>query len=434
MDYAAWIGLLTFIGMFVLLLLGVPIWLSLAAAAFAGSMLIGGPTYTFQQFSSAPYYITATFNFAVVPLFILMSVLAADCGVAESAYDAASKWMGKLRGGLLIATVFASAVFGACCGMGMAAIAVFTKISLPVLTKNGYDKRLSMGCISTSGALSSLIPPSVPIIIFCILLEQSIGRALVAGIIPGIVYAIFLVLGIAFVGIINPKAIPKSDVHIPWKEKFASLSLTVPIVFVVLLVIGGIYFGIFAPTVGGAIGSVGVLIIAAIRRIKMKTIAGSFYESILINAQIYPMVIGGFLFARFVAFSGLPGGLMDVITASNLSPMVLMLIIVIFYLFVGCVLEFFSMVIITLPIVFPLLTGVGFDPIALIIILILLGSIAGITPPIGMGVFIVASVANTTPEEVFKGIIPFFIISMIHLWLIIFFPEIATWLPKLFYG
>jgi tripartite ATP-independent transporter DctM subunit len=318
--------------------------------------------------------------------------------------------------------------------MGLAAIAVFTKVSIPVLEKFKYNKSVSLGCISISGTLSSLIPPSVPIIIFCILLEQSIGRALVAGIIPGIAYALFMALTITTIGIVRPKDMPRVDVDVSWKEKFRSLSLTGPIVFLVLLVVGGIYFGVFAPTVGGAIGSVGVLIIAAVSRVKGKTILGSFYETILVNAQLYPMVIGGFLFARFVAFSGLPAGLMNVISEANFPPMLLMLVIVIFYLFIGCVLEFFSMVIVTLPIVFPLLTGVGFDPIALIIILILLGSIAGITPPIGMGVFVVAGVAGVPPEQVFKGIIPFFIMSMIMLWLIIFFPQIALWLPNIFYG
>lgn len=434
MDYGAWVGLWTFVGMFALILLGVPIFISLAAAAFVGSWLIGGPNFTLQQFGSAPYYITSTFTFAVVPLFILMSVLAADCGVAEAAYVSASKWAGRVPGGLLIATVGASAVFGACCGMFLAAAAVFAKVALPELEKHHYDRSLSMGCISTSGTLSTLIPPSVPIMIFCILLDVSIGRTLVAGIIPGILLALLLALGIIVIGIFKPKAMPKSDISASWKEKFSSLTLIGPVLFLVGIVIGGMYLGVFAPTVAGAIGSAGVLLIAVVRRVKLRIIAHSFYETILINAQLFPLIIAGFLFARFVAISGLPASLMQVITEANLPPLVLMLVVVIFYLFVGCVLEFLSMAIITLPLVFPLLTGVGFDPIATIIVILILSSIATITPPIGISAFVVATVAGVPPEEVFRGIIPFFLICLLLMWLIVFIPEIATWLPNLFYG
>ncbi|OGO23075.1 MAG: hypothetical protein A2144_14425 [Chloroflexi bacterium RBG_16_50_9] len=434
MDYNAWVALFCFIGMFVLIGMGLPIWLSMVTAALVGFWLVGGTNFTFQQFSTATYYITSSFNFAVVPLFILMSILAAECGIAEACYETFSKWLGGLRGGLLIATVLGAALFGACSGMALAAIAVFTKVALPELEKNNYDKPLSTACIAVSGTLDSLIPPSVPIVIFCILLELSIGRALVAGIVPGLVLALLLSLTIVAVGIINPKKVPKVDLHVSWKEKFWSLRLTGPVLLVIALVIGGMYLGIFAPTVGGAAGSAAILVIALVRRVKMGRIVHSFYETILINAQIYPLVIGGFLYSRFIALSGLSTSLMDVITQANLSPLLLMLVLVIFYLIIGCVLEFFSMLIITLPFVFPLLISAGFDPMAILIIILLLGAIAGLTPPIGMAVFVVAGVARIRPEEIFRGIMPFFFVCLAMLWLIVFFPQLATWLPDLFYG
>ena len=434
MDYGAWVGLWTFIGMFMFLLLGVPIFICLLTAAFVGSWLIGGPVYTMQQFASGPYFITSDYTFAVVPLFILMSVLASNCGLAQSAYDSATKWMGRLRGGLLMATVGSAAVFGASCGASIASAAVFSKTALPELDKYKYNKSVSMGCIAVAGNLASLIPPSVGIIIICILVDASIGRALVAGVIPGILLAILLMMTILIIGFLKPKAVPKIDIQVSLKEKLASLSLIAPVIFIVVLVIGGMYAGVFFPTVGGAIGSFGVLVVAFIRRVKMKVITDSFIETVLINAQLFPLIIAGFLFSRFIALSGLADNLLHLITEADLPPVALMLIVIIFYLFIGCVLEFMSMAIITLPIVYPLLTGVGFDPTATIIILVLLSEIALITPPIGLSVFLIAGVAKVSPEVVFKGVLPFFFTSQVLLWLLVFFPGIATWLPNLFYG
>jgi tripartite ATP-independent transporter DctM subunit len=434
MDYGAWVGLFTFIGMFVFLLIGVPIFICLLAAAFVGSWLIAGPVYTLQQFASAPYHITSTYTFAVVPLFILMSVLAADSGIAKSAYDAASKWLGRLRGGLLMATVGSAAVFGAACGASIASAAVFSKTALPELDRCNYDRSISTGCIAVAGNLASLIPPSVGIIIICLLVDASIGRALVGGIIPGILLTLLLMLMIQALGFFKPGKMPRQKVEVTWKQRFSSLGQIAPVLFIVLLVIGGMYIGAFPPTVGGAIGSVGVLIVAALKRMKPKVITHSFYETVLINAQLFPLIIAGFLFSRFIALSGLSESLLDLITQANLHPMALMLVIIIFYLFIGCVLEFLSMAIITLPIVYPLLTGVGFDPIATIIILVLLSEIALITPPIGLSAFLIAGVAKVPPETVFKGILPFFFTSLILLWLLVLFPAISTWLPNLFYG
>jgi tripartite ATP-independent transporter DctM subunit len=434
MEYSAWIGLWTFIGMFVFLMLGVPIFICLFAAAFVGSLLIGGPIYTLHQFASGPYHITSSYTFAVVPLFVLMSTLAVNCGIAQNAYDAARKWLGGFRGGLLMVTVGAAGIFGAACGSSIATSAVFAKMALPELKKYKYDRSLSMGCIAAGGTLDALVPPNVGTVIVCILVEASIGKALVGGVIPGIIYALFLIMTIQVIGYFRPTAVPKLDIAIPWKEKFSSLALILPVLFIVLLIIGGMYLGVFPPTVAGAIGSVGVLIIAFIRRVGIKAIGDAFYEAILLNAQLFPLIISGFLFARFMAISGLPKMLLQVVIDAHLPPLMVMLSVIIFYLFIGCVLEFMSMAVVTLPIVYPLLLGVGFDPIASVIIIVFLSEVALLTPPIGMSAFMVAGVAGVSPEVVFRGILPYFIVCLVLLWLMVFFPQIVTWLPNLFYG
>jgi C4-dicarboxylate transporter, DctM subunit len=434
MDYSAWVGLSCFIGMFALVMLGIPIVVSMLVTAVVGFWLIGGTGLAFQQFGTAPYFVSASYMLAVIPLFILMGTIAGKTGIAKSSYDAVNKWVGGLRGGTLIATVLAGALFGACCGLGVASAAVFATIALPELQKQKYNKSLSMGAICLSGSLSGLIPPSIGIVIIAILTEQSIGRALVALIIPGALLALFASLAIWLMGTINPKAIPKADVQVSWKEKLLSLRLIWPVLFLFIIVIGGMYLGIFPPTVAGAIGAAGVLIYAVVLRVRMRTIASSFHETILINAQLFPLVLSGFLFARLIAISGLPGNLTDLITAAGLSPYMLMLVIVILYLIIGSVFEFLSMAIVTFPLIFPILVAAGFDPIAVLIIISLLGEMAALTPPIGLTAFVVAGVAKARPEEVFLGIIPFFLIGLALLWLIVFFPQLATWLPNLFYG
>jgi tripartite ATP-independent transporter DctM subunit len=333
-----------------------------------------------------------------------------------------------------MATIASAALFGATCGASIASAAVFTKTALPELLKYDYGKKTSMGCISVAGNLASLIPPSVGIIIISILADASIGRALVAGIIPGIILAILLMMVVLILGICKPHTIPRLDIQVTWKERFTSLKMIGPVLLVVALVIGGMFFGVFPPTVGGAIGSAGVLIVALFNRVGWKVIWKSFIETVLLNAQIFIIIISGFIFSRFVALSGLPEDLLGLITTASLSKYTLMLLVIVFYLFIGCVLEFMSMAIITVPLVYPLLIAAGFDPIALIVILVLLSEIALITPPIGMSCYIVAGIAEVPPEQVFKGILPFFVMSIILLILLIFLPGIATWLPNLFYG
>jgi C4-dicarboxylate transporter DctM subunit len=432
-EYEALIGLCCFLGMFFLILLGIPIFISMSLAAFVGFWLVDGLGFALTQFTSGPYNITSAYTFSVFPMFVLMGALAGESGIAESAYYAVSRWLARIRGGLLMATIGAAGLFGACSGVSMASSAIFTKISLPELDKYNYDKRVSMGCIAASGGLASLIPPSIPILIFCVLVNISIGKALIAGIIPGIMTAGALALGVWVIGIINPKRLPLVDIKVTWRERFSSLKLFWPVMFLFILVIGGIYAGIFPPTVGGAIGAAGVLVYALARGVSKKKILNAFWETAVLSGQLFPMLIGGFLFSRFISLSGLADTFVKLIASIQLPPLGVMGVLVLFYLFIGCVMELFTILIITLPIIFPIMTGLGFDPIALCIAIVFLGQIAGLTPPIGISCFVVASMAREDPIEVFRGILPFFLILLVMLWVVILFPITATWLPGLLF-
>ena len=220
MEYGAMVAICCLIGMILLVLVGVPIFFSLLASAFAGFWLIGGITFALTQFTNGPYQIASNYSFAVVPLFILMGVLAGDSGIGDDAYDTMFKWFGGIRGGLAITTILAAALFGACSGSNLANAAVFTKIGLPELEKYKYDKRLSMGCIASAAGLDALIPPSIMVVIVCLLVNLSIGKLLIAGIIPGIVLAIGLIIGVMVIATIYPKFAPKVSVRTSGKKGF----------------------------------------------------------------------------------------------------------------------------------------------------------------------------------------------------------------------
>ena len=433
MDQEALIGLYCFLGMLVFILAGVPIFLPMMISAVIGFWLIGGPTFALAQATTAVYNITSDYAFAVLPMFVLMGTIAGECGIAEDAYKAMSKWVMKIRGGLLMATIGANALFGACSGAPTGSTLVFTKIALPQLDKFGYDKRLSMACISSAAVLITLIPPSIPIIMTCILVDLSVGKTLMAGIIPGILTALALALTVWITGIINPKRVPVAmDIKITWRERFSSLKLLWPMVFLFLLVIGGLYAGVFPPTIAGAIGAAGTIVYAfSMRRMSWRKLYNAFWDSVVINAQIFPMIIGGMLFSRLIALSGLAQGFNDFLISVQLPPLGVLSIVIFFYIIMGCVMDLIAIIIITLPIVFPILTGLGFDPYAVVIILLFMGAIGSITPPVGMSCFIVAIAAEEDAMEVFKGILPFFFVQLALVVLIIFIPSIASWLPSL---
>jgi C4-dicarboxylate transporter, DctM subunit len=433
-EYGPIVGVCCFTGMMFLILVGVPIFVALLAGSFVGFWLIGGITVALTQFTSAPYYLTGQYTFAVLPLFLLMGVLAGESGIAEGAYNAAVKWLGNIRGGLLVATIGGAAVFSAASSSNVATAALFTKIALPELEKVHFDKKISMGCIAAASGLDSLIPPSNITIILCFLTQLSIGKLLVAGIIPGMVAGACLVICVAILGILNPRSMPKVARQVSWKEKILSLGVIWPIVCLFALVIGGIYLGWFSATAGASMGAFGTLLYGVFRRVSIKRLWNAFHESVLVNAQIWPIVIGGILFSRFLALTGLVKVVMDGVASLGIPALGVMGIFVVMYLFLGCVMDPISMLVTTVPFFMPVMTGLGFDPIALGIVLIVLVSIAGLTPPIGMQVFVVASVGEAAPMEVFRGVIPFYFGYLIVLCLLILFPGISTWLPNLFFG
>lgn len=441
----ALIGVIFFLAMMVMVFCGIPVFISMLTASLVGFLaLSGGNTaMMLSQFTTGIYNLGANYNYAVLPLFSLVGALVGETGVAEGAFNCFHNWLARVRGGLLYTVVCANAVFGACSGSSIAGNIVFGKLSLPELRRHGYDEKLSLGCIAASGALSTLIPPSMGILMFCIIAPSpievagqsvaiSVGTALAGGIVPGILTAIALCLTVRIVGFIRKDALPpRSDEHIPLKTKLAGLRFLIPILILFGLIIGGTMMGWFTATVGGAVGAVACLVYALIRRLPAKKIWNCIVDAAVMEAGIFPIIIGGQIFSRFVTQSGLASYLSQAIASLNAPPFIIFLLVMLLYIFCGCVMDMMSIIIITVPVVFPILCALGYSPYAVIISLCFMMEIAGLTPPIGMNVFATSNALRVNPSRVFAGVWPFFICEVCMVILISLVPGIVTWLPSL---
>jgi tripartite ATP-independent transporter DctM subunit len=426
------VGFAGFAVMLVMILSGIPIFVSMLSVCFVGFMLLGGWKFTITQFTQSPFELAASYSFAVLPLFMLLGVLAGETGVGEGAYNAMEKWTAKMPGGLMMATIAGNALFGAVSGMSVAANMVFCKIAMPELVKHGYDKNLSMGLITASGALDSLIPPSMPIIIFCVLTNYSIGRSLMGGIGAGLFLMVLLCCMVFVLHRVWPHKVPgRASVQITWMDKLKSLKLLIPVLVFFALVIGGTFWGWFSATVGGAIGSMILLIYGLIRGVSLKYMIKATWEAVVMNAGFFPIIIAGTMFSRFISLSRLPDHLGDWITTVHMPAYVVFLIVLVFYVFCGCIMDIASILIITIPIVVPLLVAVGYDPYVIVILLVFIGEMAGLTPPIGMNVFAVASALRVDPGQIFKGIWPFFLVEFAVALILPVVPWIVTGIPDL---
>jgi C4-dicarboxylate transporter DctM subunit len=278
-----------------------------------------------------------------------------------------------------------------------------------------------------------LIPPSLPMVLYCVFTGDSLGKLLIAGIVPGILASIILFMGVVLVGTINPKTMPKADIRFSWRERFSGLLAAWPIALVFLIIMGGIYSGFFTPTEAGGIAAFVVFLLALVRRVGKRTIIRALSDAALMTAQIFLIALGGILFGRVVGFSGLSTLLGEFITTLALPPMAIMGVIVLIYLVLGCLMDPLAMLVLTIPFVYPVALSLGYDGISFGIIFIILLEIGALTPPIGFNVFVVAATANIDTWVVFRGIIPFFLLLLVVLWIIIVFPQIATWLPSLMF-
>jgi len=414
-----------------LFLLRMPVAFAMAFVGLVGFAYLAdpGPALSllahdiFEQFSSYPL--------SVIPMFILMGTFAFASGISRRLYDTTYTWVGQLRGGLTIATVFACAGFGAICGSSTATAATMGKIALPEMKKYNYDDTLSTGTVAAAGSLGILIPPSTILIVYGILTEESIGKLFIAGVLPGLLLSLFFAATVVVLCLRNP-AIGPPGVPTSWKEKLRAITGIIETVILFLLAIGGLFLGWFSPTQAGAIGAGGALLIGLARRQLSWRI---FFETGKAGLRTACMVIfiitGAVIFGHFMAISTIPFILADWLGGLPTHRMAVMGVIIFIYFIGGFFMDSMALVVVTIPIFFPVVMKLGFDPIWFGVIIVLVAEMGVITPPVGVNVFVIKGIAPDVPlETIFRGIFPFLFALIIVTVILMFFPQIATFLPS----
>ena len=416
------------------LVLGAHIGVALGLAGFLGIYLSVGPDAAFAQIAAIPFGTTNSFSLAVIPLFILMGSFATASGITTDLFRMAYVWLGALRGGLAMATVMSSAAFGAASGSTIVNAAVFTKMAMPEMARFGYDVRLNAGCIAAAGTLAALIPPSILMVVYAVITEQSIGKLLIAGVVPGILTAIIYCTGIYVFARVRPDLAPLANLKFTWTERFQSLKGVYGIMILFSVVVGGIYGGYFPATYAGAVGAFGAFVIALARR---KLTPGSLIdvlkEAAVTTSVIFIIVVGGILFARFLTYSGLVTAISSFMIGLGADKYTYLLCFVVLFTILGCFIEPIAIMVMTLPIMFPVMKEAGFDPIWLGVVAVKLAEIGVLTPPVGLNVFVVKSSSPipVTLGQAFAGVTPFILLDFLSLGLYVIFPEMILWLPNL---
>jgi len=423
------IGIIGIVLLLVLLAAGVHIAIALGFVGFIGLSFIAGFTPAVSILINTCFYKVYNIMFLVLIAFITVGVLAAAGGISRDTYYALSLWLNRVRGGLAIATVASCTAFGVVCGSSIVTAAVFARASAPEMRSYGYDKRIVYGLISAAGNIGMLIPPSILIIFYAILTEESPGKLLMAGLAPGLLLFVLFSLGILMIARVKPQLIGQPITSkITWRQRFVSLRLLWPIIVVALIMILGVATGILAVSEAGAAGVLIVFFFVLITQRSWKVISSGLAESVSISAMIFLIFIGAGVFARFLTLTGVAPAVLNWIVSLGLSQYGFIIMMSIIYLIMGCFLDGISMLAITTPLVYPVVESMGVDPIWYAMSVILAIHIGLITPPVGLNVFAVKGVAeaDVSLEEIFLGTAPFFFLSLVALVIIIAFPQISN--------
>ncbi len=421
------IGLAAFI---LLMAFEMPIAFAFALVGCIGVILLKGLEPGLLLLASSPITYASSGALVAIPLFVLMGQFVFQSGISEELYAAAYKWVGRLPGGLALATTLACTAFGACCGVSVAAAATMGSVAFPEMDKYRYSRRLSTGCIAAGGSLSCLIPPSVAFIVYGVLTESSVGQLFLGGIFPGLLLAALYLVLIYVMCVRNPALGPPGESS-SWKAKLGSLKGVIGALILFLIVIGGLSAGVFSANEVGAIGAIGAFILAIIkRRMSFSALVGSLKSSILTTCFILTLYTGAMIFSNFLALGHFSSLFRDWINSLPFSHHAIMIIILFLYIPLGMFMDGLAMLLLTLPIVFPIVKAFGFDPVWFGIIITLLVEMALLSPPVGLNSYVVHGVTKVPLQEVFYGIAPFFGMMFLCLVLLYAFPAITLFLPN----
>lgn len=423
---------LGFLAVFTLAFLRVPIALAMAIVGIAGLGLMRGWQPAFASTSQVIFETGFAYVLSVIPLFILMGNLVARAGMARELYTAANAFVGHRKGGLATASVLASGGFSCICGSSIATAATMTRVAYPEMKRHGYKDTLATGSIAAGGTLGILIPPSTIMVIYGIITETDIGKLFIAGVLPGLLAIACLWMAVVYVTWRDPAAGPPAE-RSSWAQRLQALRGIWAVVALFALVIGGIYGGVFTATEGAGVGASGAFLFALLRgALTPRVLMDILVDSTRTTAMLFTILIGAMVFTSFVNFTSMPGELRDFLLQFSPNPIMVVVVMMAIYVALGLVMEELSMVLLTIPVFFPVITGLGFDPVWFGVLIVTIVEIGMISPPVGMNLFVMNSLLPQVKlKTIFKGVWPFVMADIVRLGILIAFPAIALWLPGL---
>ena len=425
-------GVLMIILLLVLLSIGLPIAFSLGISGAICIYMVTGWDTAYGFLSTTPFNTSASWLYVVLPLFILMGMLSYAAGINQDAFTIANYWVGRIKGGLAMATIIACSIFGATSGSSIAAAATMGKLAIPEMRRYNYSMEMAAGCVAGGGTLSVMIPPSGILVIYGIITEESIGRLLIAGLLPGLLSAFIYMVGIYIWCSIKPNIAPSTDVSVSWRARIASLRNGYGAVLIFGVVMGGIYTGIFTPTEAGAFGAGVALILLLVKsKSRFYSLREGLTETAKVTCMFFTIVICAHFFTLGLTVSGIPRTLVTYLTSLNMHPNVILVMLLLVYLPLGMFLDTVSLLFLTLPILFPVVKSLGFSGIWFGILVTKLIEVSLITPPLGLNVYVIKGIL---PEveigTIFRGCIPFLVMDILTLMILFLFPQIVLWLPS----
>jgi tripartite ATP-independent transporter DctM subunit len=426
------IASLGLLALFALFAASMPVGFAMTLVGIAGFAAVVNPHAALAMAAADYYDVFSSYGLTVIPLFVLMGQIAFHTGLSKKLFDAADAWLGRFRGGLAIATVGACSAFGAICGSGPATAATMAAVALPEMKRRGYRPSFAAGTVAAGGSIGMLIPPSVVFIVYGIMTEQSIGKLFVAGILPGILVTLIFAATVALLCRLRPDWGPRGT-RAPWSARFRALAGVAEILILFALVMGGMFCGLFTPTEAAAVGAIGSILLAAVeRKLTPRLLATALLETLRTTCMVMVIVAGATVFGHFLQITNLPTALAGSLAALPLPRLAIMLLILAFFLVGGAFLDALALVLLTIPIFYPVVLRLGYDPIWFAVIVVLVTQIGVISPPVGVNVYIVGGMDRSIPlPAIFRGALPYLLALLLSTLLLLAFPSVATLLPGL---
>ena len=426
-----WVAFFGFVSLFVLMMLRVPVGMAMGLVGVTGYSYIVGPGPALKLVGQTSLRTVTDYTFGVIPMFMLMGAFVTASGLSREMFKAADAFLGHLRGGLGIATVVACGGFAAICGSSVATAATFSTVAYPEMRRFGYPQSFSTGVIAAGGTLGAMLPPSTVLAVYAILTQQDIGKLFMAGVLPGLLAMAMYVMTIALIVRARPDFLPAGRIK-TWAEKRGALKLVWAPLVLFVFVIGGLYGGFFTPTEAGGVGASGAFLLGLARRkLDRAKTREALLQATRTAAAVFTVLIGALLFGYFLTITQTPQKLTEFLTGLGIGRYGILALIMLMYLVLGCMMDAMAMIILTVPIIFPAIVALGFDPIWFGVIIVMTVELGLIHPPVGMNVFVIKSVVKEVSfTTIFKGVLPFVATDLVRLVILIAFPVIALWLPS----